>query len=165
MPAVLVRVRLQRLGEERQLARRRSSARPSSSCRSCPRRRSGRPGRSSAQLPALLADLLLADHHLHRAGMVAQLQEVDLAHVAAQHDAAGGTDLRGSFIQWRTRQLANLVDSLVIVKPATPRIETERGDSRRAFRLGSLSGRRGAAVETRLLQSARRAAGRGLWEQ
>ena len=42
----------------------------------------------------LLAHLVLADHHLDRAGPVADLQPVDLARGAAEHDSAGGPDLR-----------------------------------------------------------------------
>ena len=86
------------------------------------------------QVPAQVADLLLADEDLDAFGPVAELEEDDLPLPAPEHDPPGDADggpglglltLRGL----GNRQLADLGDRLVAVEPLAPGVQPQVGDS------------------------------------
>ena len=79
------------------------------------------------ECPALFAHLLLAGHDLDAAGLIVQLQEVDVPLVAAEDDAASGADPLGRiFIEGEARFGQNTGDGRVAIEPAAPRVEAER---------------------------------------
>ena len=93
--APLVGVRLQRFAQDTSACRQRSSARPCASCRKSPSTPMRSPrSRFLRDAPALFADLLLADHHLHPAGPVPDIEEVAFALAAPLDDSPGRLDAR-----------------------------------------------------------------------
>ena len=86
------------------------------------------------QVPAQVADLLLADEDLDPLGPVAEVEEDHLPLPAPEHDPPGHPDggpglgrltLRGP----GNRQLADAGNRLVAVEPRSPGVEPEVGDS------------------------------------
>ena len=75
------------------------------------------------QGPAFFTHLTLADHDLNAARPILQLQEMRLAHAAAQDNAAGGAHARRRV--GIVRRAAQHRDSLVAVEAAAPGIEPQ----------------------------------------
>src|SRR5262249_28267723 len=85
-------------------------------------------------LPAQLADLLLADHDLDAARPVAELEEDDLALPATEKDPPGDSDHRagrqfaGAFLGLRRAPRAQVPDRAVAIEPLAPRIQPQLRD-------------------------------------
>src|SRR5204863_10194779 len=84
-----------------------------------------------SELPAQLADLLLADEDLDAAGPVAEFEEDDFALTAAEHDPAGDADHRTGLVATghvgRGRR-TDFPDRLVAIESLTPRIQPQVRD-------------------------------------
>ena len=111
----------------------------------------------------LVAHLALADHHLDRAGPVADLEPMDLARGTAQHDSPGRADLR-AMLFGRLAGLAvagrldgdfafpgaDFADRLMVVEPGAPGIDAQFAYFAQFLASGGFEGRFAAG---RLLRS------------
>ena len=81
------------------------------------------------ELPVFLADLVLAQHHLNRAGPVTDLKKRDLPLTALEHDPTGDSDLGSvrffAFGGLGQEEFADVGDALVVVEPLPPGIEAQ----------------------------------------
>ena len=149
--APLVRVRLQRLGQDRQAVgehRRLAAARLAVGAVDADQVAEVE---QLGQLPAGFADLLLAEHHLDAArqvgdlldfslalaldfaqrrlaGPVLHVEEVDLAALAAADDAAGDAHARPLVLRHVGREGEDFLNRLMAVETAAPRVEAQRLD-------------------------------------
>jgi hypothetical protein len=91
------------------------------------------------QLPAQLADLLLAQQHLDFARLVPQIEEVQLALVASAHDPPRRPDQRQVRLAERLGgQLADLADGHCPVETPAPGVDAQLLDAVQLFQAGQL---------------------------
>ena len=78
-------------------------------------------------LPAVVADLLRAEHHLDFAGLIPEVEEVDFPHLATTDDAARRTHFRPRvrIVERLARSFANTRNALMAIEPLAPRVDAE----------------------------------------